>query len=157
MIGTIVYRKFSEFFSELIAMGFHRQKSMQSRTPFFLFETRKRIFTTAFNRDKSLATFLGRPPRIDSYFCDLVLPLDIDDQDVVLSGVGLDALFQKVDEDGWAILPEQKMSLRPATVIRLRYQSSLLREKVLRLSLGNWTKQRMQDLMYAMVYICRID
>lgn len=88
-------------------------------------------------RDKNLATYLGRPPLIDSYFCDLELPLDLDDDDIIHPENMRDSVLNRLDRDGWNTNVIPGKSLRSVTGIRLRLQMAILREKILRLSLGN--------------------
>lgn len=84
--GDMAYHWFNEFVSELFILGFHRLVSSPPDGPFFILETRKRIFAMAVVQDKSISTLLGRPPWIDSRFCDLTIPFDLDDEEVVLNG-----------------------------------------------------------------------
>ncbi|RHZ64435.1 fungal specific transcription factor domain-containing protein [Aspergillus thermomutatus] len=144
--SNILYHRANEFIAELFVMGFHRLVSSPPNVPFFILETRKRIFASAVTRDKSLSTFLGRAPRIDCDFCDLTVPSDLDDDDVLLEGSRLDAALQDLDRDGWKRPTGTNEPFRPASLIRLRYQQAHLREKVLRLSLGNKTKSYSETL-----------
>ncbi|KAE8392952.1 hypothetical protein BDV23DRAFT_170597 [Aspergillus alliaceus] len=138
--SNIVYRCFSELVSQAFAMGLHRQSSQQDGIPFFLSETRKRMFAAIFTRDKNLATYLGRPPLVDSYFCDLMLPLDLDDDEIICPTSMRQSLVHNLDSDGWNTnYPTTVKPLRPVTGIRLRCCMAIIREKVLRLSLGNAT------------------
>lgn len=129
-------------------MGFHRQQRFQSETPFFVSETRKRIFAAAARRDKSLATYLGRPPLIHRFHCDVMLPLDLDDADILLTGEELAEALRNVDQEGWNKSANSKEKLRPATVIRLRYHTSILRERVLDISLGPRTESLTENAWY---------
>ncbi|KAJ9633519.1 hypothetical protein H2204_006902 [Knufia peltigerae] len=140
-----LYRRFGEFVCDLFALGFHRQRSVESGVPFYLSETRKRIFAAACRRDKNLATFLGRPPHIHRSYCDVSLPRDLDDESVALSGNALNRALDSVDAAGWSqvALPERK--LRPATVIRLRHHTAVLRERVLELCLGQKSDRVVED------------
>ncbi|KAE8382985.1 hypothetical protein BDV26DRAFT_252425 [Aspergillus bertholletiae] len=135
--SSILYRCFSSLTAELFALRYHRQISSQSGVPFFMSETRTRLFAAAVCRDMNLATLLERPPFIDCNFCDMIDPLDLDEEEIVLVGSELDDAQQKLDENGWKISSERENVLRPATGIRLRFALSSLRAKVLRLSLGN--------------------
>ncbi|BAE59256.1 unnamed protein product [Aspergillus oryzae RIB40] len=135
--GSVLYRCFSSLTAELFALRYHRQISLQSGVPFFMSETRKRLFAAAVCRDMNLATLLERPPFIDCNFCDMTYPLDLDEEEVVLVGSELNAALQHLDENGWKVSSEREKLLRPATGIRIRFLLSILRAKVLRLSLGN--------------------
>ncbi|KAF7167894.1 hypothetical protein CNMCM5623_001041 [Aspergillus felis] len=138
--SNILYHRANEFTAELFVMGFHRLMSSPPDVPFFILETRKRIFASAVAKDKSLSTFLGRAPRIDCDFCDLPTPFDLDDEEVLLEGSRLDTALQALDRDGWKRPAGVDEPIRPASLIRLRYHQAHLREKILRLSLGNRTK-----------------
>lgn len=146
-----LYRRFGEFVTDLFAMGFHRQQKLESETPFFLSETRKRIFAAVARRDKSLATYVGRPPLIHRLHCDITLPLDLDDADLILTGEELDSALRSVDQEGWNQATNSNERLRPATVIRLRYHTSILRERVLDISLGQRTENLKEDAWYVLV------
>jgi hypothetical protein len=111
-------------------------------------EARKRIFAAAVCRDMGLATLLERPPFIDCNFCDITYPLDVDEEEILLVGSELDAALQKLNGNGWRIVHERERLLRPATGVRLRYLSSNLRAKVLRLSLGNRMECMTEKCLY---------
>lgn len=102
-------------------------------------------------RDKSLATYLGRPPLIHRLHCDITLPLDLDDADLILTGEELDSALRSVDQEGWNQATNSNKRLRPATVIRLRYHTSILRERVLDISLGQRTENLKEDAWYVLV------
>lgn len=114
-------------------MGLHRPHSPESSIPFFLSQTRKRVFAASYRTDKNLATFLGRPPRLPYHYCDVGLPLDLDDYSLVLDNLSLDKAVRQLTSDGWGTC---NGGLRPATVVRLRYMIARLREQVMELSLG---------------------
>ncbi|PYI01634.1 hypothetical protein BO78DRAFT_327160 [Aspergillus sclerotiicarbonarius CBS 121057] len=136
--SNIVYRCLSDLVSQCFAMGLHRQSSLQEGVPFFLSETRKRIFAATFTRDKNLATYLGRPPLIDSHFSDLLLPLDLDDDEITNPENIRGPRGTNLDSGGWNTNESRPgRSLRSVTGLRLRCGMALLRERVLRLSLGN--------------------
>ncbi|KAL3457428.1 hypothetical protein BJX64DRAFT_295882 [Aspergillus heterothallicus] len=134
--SNTLYHEFNDFIAELYISGFHRLKTSPPDVPFFILETRRRIFAFAMIRDKSLATFLGRPPRIDSNFCDGEMPLNIDDDEFVLQGAQLQTLLQSAGDGGWRNINNGEY-IRQSSFLRLRYQQAELQEKVLRLSLGN--------------------
>ncbi|KAL2851156.1 hypothetical protein BJY01DRAFT_232975 [Aspergillus pseudoustus] len=134
--SNALYHRFNEFVAELYVLGFHRLKSSPPDVPFFILETRNRIFAFAIIRDKSLATFLGRPPRVDNNFCDDAMPLNIDDDEIILQGSELQAVLQSAGDGGWRNISNGEY-IRQSSFLRLRYQQAELQEKVLRLSLGN--------------------
>ena len=123
-------------------MGLHRPDRPGSAVPFFLSETRKRVFAASYRADKNIATFLGRPPRLPYHYCDVELPLDIDDDSIVLDRLSVDNAISKLTPDGWGTF---NGGLRPATVIRLRYMVAMLREQVVGLSLGRGSVHSRQN------------
>ncbi|KAL4941800.1 hypothetical protein BDV06DRAFT_193768 [Aspergillus oleicola] len=141
-----VYQVFNESIAEFFVMGFHRLVSSPPNVPFFILETRKRIFAAAVSRDKAAATLFGRPPRIDGRFCDMTLPSDLDDEEVLLDLDKRQRVLSGLDEDGWKRTTGMNRGIRQSSLIRLRYQHGLLHEKVLRLSLGNRTSSFSREL-----------
>ncbi|KAF7157768.1 hypothetical protein CNMCM6106_003751 [Aspergillus hiratsukae] len=142
-----IYAQFGDLVSCIHAMGLHRPDSPEHSIPFFVSETRKRVFAVAYRADKNIATFLGRPPRLPHHYCDVGLPLDIDDDSVVLDRFSLDKTISQLTPDGWGTF---NGGLRPATVIRLRYMVAMLREQVVGLSLGQgWVTSRQKELHMA--------
>ncbi|GAQ06507.1 hypothetical protein ALT_3828 [Aspergillus lentulus] len=125
--SNILYHRANEFTAELFVMGFHRLISSPPDVPFFILETRKRIFASAVTMDKSLSTFL-------------------DDEEVLFESRRLDAALQDLDRDGWKCPNGKDKPIRPASLIRLRYQQAHLRDKILHLSLGNRTKTSSEKL-----------
>jgi Fungal specific transcription factor domain. len=76
-----VWRRLGEIATDVFALGWHQDQSKSVQ--FFLAESRKRLFTAAYRSDKSLASFLGRPPRIPKRYCTLVMPFDLGDADLM--------------------------------------------------------------------------
>ncbi|KXS93423.1 hypothetical protein AC579_7005 [Pseudocercospora musae] len=66
----------------VITMGLHQQKKVDTDTPFFLRELRKWLFILAYNHDKFLAEFLGRPSRISYRHCSIQELLPLGDQEI---------------------------------------------------------------------------
>ncbi|KAF4996145.1 hypothetical protein FDECE_12570 [Fusarium decemcellulare] len=61
--------------SSLFALGYHEKIEEDApNTPAFITELRKACFARIFAADKSLAVFLGRPPRIVKDYCHFNLP-----------------------------------------------------------------------------------
>jgi hypothetical protein len=148
LAGNTLYHRFNEFVAELFIMGFHRLESSPPDVPFFILETRKRIFAFAVTRDKSLATFLGRPPRIGNDFCDRAMPLDLDDDEFILQDSQLQAILQSAGGGGWKDIVGRGEIIRQSSFLRLRYQQAELQEKVICLSLGNRGPSFSEKLRY---------
>ncbi|KAJ0415128.1 hypothetical protein BJY00DRAFT_327235 [Aspergillus carlsbadensis] len=127
--SNTLYHRFNEFAAELYIMGFHRLDSLSPNVPFFILETRRRIFAFAITRDKSLATFLGRPPRIGNDFCDRVMPLDLDDDEIILPNSRIQAILRSAGDDGWRNIVGRGEHIRQSSFLRLRYQQAELQEK----------------------------
>ncbi|KAM5438395.1 hypothetical protein MferCBS31731_004972 [Microsporum ferrugineum] len=141
-----VYAVMGDLVTDIYGMGLHRYKTPDSDVPFFLSEVRKRLVAATYRTDKNLATFLGRPPRLPYHYCDAALPLDIGDEDLFLQGEELQAVLGKLTHDGWGSEGTSNGKIRPVTAIRMRYFSSIFREKVLRLSLGRKGETFTHDL-----------
>ncbi|PGH14178.1 hypothetical protein AJ80_06047 [Polytolypa hystricis UAMH7299] len=135
-----VYRQFGDVVANIYAMGLHRYRPPESEVSFFLSETRKRVFATAYRSDKNVATFLGRPPQLPYHYCDATLPLDIDDVALTYTGEPLKVELEKLGPDGWHTEVTSNGKLRAGAIIRLQHRTSRLRENVLRLSLGRKTE-----------------
>lgn len=61
--------------SSLFALGYHEKlNEANSQIPGFILELRKATFARIYAADKSLAIFLGRPPRVLKLYCDFQLP-----------------------------------------------------------------------------------
>ncbi|KAF4151946.1 hypothetical protein CNMCM6069_002801 [Aspergillus lentulus] len=147
-----IYAQFGDLVSCIYAMGLHRPDRPGSAVPFFLSETRKRVFAASYRADKNIATFLGRPPRLPYHYCDVELPLDIDDDSIVLDRLSVDNAISKITPDGWGTF---NGGLRPATVIRLRYMVAMLREQVVGLSLGRGSVHSRQNELQATYQECK--
>lgn len=64
--------------SSLFALGYHEKiEEATSNIPLFVAELRRTIFARVYAADKSLAIFLGRPPRVVKAFCTFHLPANL--------------------------------------------------------------------------------
>jgi hypothetical protein len=150
-----IYAQFGDLVTCIYAMGLHRPDRPdrpEAAVPFFLSETRKRVFAASYRADKNIATFLGRPPRLPYHYCDVELPLDIDDDTLVLDRLSIDKAISQLSPDGWGTFSG---GLRPATVIRLRYMVAMLREQVVGLSLGRGSVHSRQNELQATYQECK--
>jgi hypothetical protein len=84
----------------MYALGIHQERKC-AHAPIWLAETRRRIFCSSYNQDKSISTFLGRPIRISKRLTDISLPLDLADDQVTGDQAVLEAAIQALDADGW--------------------------------------------------------
>lgn len=106
------------------------KESTSSSIPIWLAQTRRRVFCSSYNQDKSISTFLGRPIRITSRHTDIQLPLDLRDDELTGDPEALATAISRLDPAGWNTNTQH---LR-ASWIRLRHISSRLREEILDLS-----------------------
>lgn len=61
--------------SSLFALGYHEKiDELTSDIPAFAAELRRACFARVYAGDKSLAIFLGRPPRIGKEYCHFQIP-----------------------------------------------------------------------------------
>ncbi|OQD97268.1 hypothetical protein PENVUL_c084G01138 [Penicillium vulpinum] len=125
------WRKLGDLSTTVFALGLHQDSS--TKVPFFLSEMRKRTMVAAYSMDKVLATFLGRPPLISWRYCDIQMPLDLSVEEIFADSVVRDAAIARLDEkSGWNL----ESSLMKGTWPRIALITSVLREKVLELSLS---------------------
>jgi hypothetical protein len=115
----------------------HQPIQDDARTPFFLAQIRKRGFIQTYGADVSIASFLGRPPRLSYRHCALDLPLDLSDHEVVMEGPQLQAVIASLDENGW----NRQEKLTRTTWARAWLGFAPRREDILDLSLGSYTKE----------------
>jgi len=95
------WQRAGEVCDTIVAMGLHQGNKVDADTPFWLAEMRKKIFIAAYGRDKMIAAFLGRPPRLSHRYCKMEEPLDLSDEQLFLEGPAMDACLQKLDQNGW--------------------------------------------------------
>ncbi|KAJ5933483.1 hypothetical protein N7454_005812 [Penicillium verhagenii] len=130
IIDHAVWRRMGDVSTDIFALGWHQEQP--ASIPFFLSESRKRLFASAYRCDKSLASFLGRPPRIAKRYCTLAMPSDLSDEDLMRDESEIKDMLATYDQYGW----RTDTRLKPAAWIRLRFQHSILREDILELSQG---------------------
>ncbi|KAH8734476.1 hypothetical protein BGZ61DRAFT_442601 [Ilyonectria robusta] len=74
------WRRMGDLASSLFALGYHEKiDAAASNIPPFVAELRKSTFARVYTGDKSLAIFLGRPPRIAKAYCTFQLPTNESD------------------------------------------------------------------------------
>ncbi|KAJ5383022.1 transcriptional regulator family: Fungal Specific TF [Penicillium concentricum] len=126
------WRRLNDAACALLAAGLHESIQEARDMPFFLVEVRKRIFSRLYSIDISLATFLGRPPRMSKKFCCINLPLDIDEKCYSMSGPTLDRELERLDQAGW----NSQGHIRASAVMRWSTITAMIREETLELLLG---------------------
>lgn len=95
------YRATGEAHSAVIAMGLHQEIKATKKVPFFLAELRKRAFIVAYFCEISLATCLGRPPRLSYRYSKIQAPLDLSEAELMQTGAELEATLARLDENGY--------------------------------------------------------
>ncbi|PWY82157.1 hypothetical protein BO70DRAFT_336493 [Aspergillus heteromorphus CBS 117.55] len=139
-LSTLVYgdgdhrswRALGDLSTIIFTLGFN-QPASDNDTPFWLSEMRKRLMGASISFDKQLATFLGRPPRISSRFCNTTLPLDLSFEEIVAEPSIRDAAISKLDANGW----NTDGSTAKAMWARIPLLMGHVREDILELSLNN--------------------
>lgn len=95
-----MWSQLGEFSTRIFALGAHRDIKKSTDIPPFLSQMRKRLFAASYRIDKSIATFLGRPPRLSLRHSDCGLPLCIEDQMYGASNDVFSQAMEHVDEQG---------------------------------------------------------
>lgn len=117
--------------------GLHANIQADDRTPFFLSELRKRTFIQTYGCECSVASFLGRPPRLSYRYCNINLPLDLDDDQVVMEGAQLQEALASLDINGW----NKKNRVLRTTWMRCWLGFAPRREDIIDLALGNYSTE----------------
>ncbi|KXG45891.1 Transcription factor [Penicillium griseofulvum] len=131
------WKRLGDLSTDIFALGLHRDSKTSSNIPEFLLESRRRQFAAAYQLDKSIATFLGRPPRIPWRYADCRMPLDISDETLATDNMALGYSHNYVDENGWNL---QRVVQR-SSWIRVRFIISTFRDEILEVSLQNMTPE----------------
>ncbi|EME44985.1 hypothetical protein DOTSEDRAFT_70886 [Dothistroma septosporum NZE10] len=127
------WQRTGEVCDAIVALGLHQGNLVDSHTPFFLAELRKKLFISAYGHDKVVATFLGRPPRLSHRYCKMEYPLDLSDDELFLQGDELEAVVSALDEGGW----NTSGNLNRATWLRVWFWHCQIREDILEIALGS--------------------
>lgn len=130
------YRATGEAHSAVIAMGLHQAIKTNDKVPFFLAELRKRAFLVAYFGEISLATLLGRPPRLSYRYCTISTPLDLTESQLVQTGDALEATLSSLDDQGFNTAGLMQRN----TAVRTCLHSTMRREDIIDLALGQHTR-----------------
>lgn len=133
--GPHSWNRLGELSTDIFALGLHRDTESSKKMPEFLLESRRRQFAAAYQLDKSIATFLGRPPRIPFRYADCRMPLDISDEALATDGTSLDYLPEELDSNGWNV----RGLFQRSSWMRVRFIISTFRDEVLEVSLQSVT------------------
>ncbi|KAL6709133.1 hypothetical protein ACN47E_001949 [Coniothyrium glycines] len=140
--GPPSWRRIGELSTQIYALGIHQDKKC-GHAPLWLQETRRRLFCSSYNQDKSISTFLGRPIRISKRHTDIPLPLDLSDDETTGDTTTLEAAIQSLDAEGW----NTKGRWLRASWIRLRHISLRFREEILEYTLTKIDKNAESQLL----------
>ena len=113
----------------IYAMGLHRGAS---QGPFAKSQLERRAYHRAFALDKQVATSKGRPPLLSRRWDQCPLPLDLNDEELMLEGPGLEAALNSLNPSGWS----KDARYLPVSHLRALAIMSSFREEVLELSFG---------------------
>lgn len=138
ILGYENSKKTSSLAAALQCCNLHQEIKVNDHTPFFISELRKRLFISAYENDKRLATFAGRPPQLTRHYCRLQIPLDLTDSQIMAEGLEIE---NAVDEEGW----NQRGTVQRCTFARLSATNALITEEILEISLGHLPQN---ELMY---------
>ncbi|KAB8211244.1 hypothetical protein BDV34DRAFT_208960 [Aspergillus parasiticus] len=136
------WRRLGELSTHIFELGLHRDSQQSSSVPIFLVESRRRLFAATYQLDKSIATFLGRPPRISLRHSDCRLPLDLDDRSLETDQSEIELALQDLDGDGW----NTQGSLHRSTFSRQRFLVATFREEILEVSLESQNQRTAEKL-----------
>ncbi|KAJ5679264.1 Transcription factor [Penicillium macrosclerotiorum] len=140
--SSITWQRLGELANDIFELGVHRDTASETPLPLLILESRRRLFAAAYQFDKSIATFLGRPPRISWRHSDCSLPLDIPDLALAGNAEILETAQTSLDANGW----NTRKVYQRATWIRLRFIISTFREEILELSLQKPSEERTDQL-----------
>ena len=130
-----VWRRLGDLSTAIFARGLHANIDT-SAAPFWLKEMRRRGLGCAYILDKTLATFVGRPPRISKRYCKIDIPLDLEYHELALEGDELDRACSELDAAGWSTQTTQPATERFSAHLRACILEACVREETLELCLG---------------------
>ncbi|RAO67505.1 uncharacterized protein BHQ10_003517 [Talaromyces amestolkiae] len=136
------YRIGAEVSSALVAMGLHQEINANKKVPFFLAELRKRVRTMVYGTEISIATFLGRPPRLSHRFMNLDPPLDLTESELFSEDPQkLAFAITRLDDHGY----NRDGDIRLISWVRSSIGFVVRREDILELSIGNYTPDEVRQ------------
>ncbi|KAJ5584600.1 uncharacterized protein N7459_004400 [Penicillium hispanicum] len=145
------WNRLGELSTDIFALGLHRDSKAPNDLPEFLLESRRRQFAAAYQLDKNMATFLGRPPRIPRRYADCRMPLDISDEALASDTPGLEYPPDALDADNW----NARGVIRRSSWMRVRFIVSTFRDEILEVSLRNITPE-VTDLLNDISHRCHM-
>lgn len=91
------------------------------------------LFVCAYEGDKYSSVYNGRPPRLTKYYCQIQLPLDLSDVQLMSDGHDLENAIAGLDENGWNL----RGAVQRCTFLRNFVTNALLTEDILEVSMGS--------------------
>ncbi|KAK5998049.1 hypothetical protein PT974_00419 [Cladobotryum mycophilum] len=128
------WRRLGDLTAMIYAAGLHQEINLTDDCPFFLRQWRRSCFAAAFYADKTIATFVGRPPLMNYRYCTLTSPLDLSEEVLLTGGNALTQAVAKLDMAGW----DTEGNRHRISFPRLRYLLSIFREEALEIALGTF-------------------
>ncbi|KAH2100971.1 hypothetical protein KXV37_001416 [Aspergillus fumigatus] len=144
--SSVTWHRLGELATCIFELGLHQDSDERIDLPDFLLESRRRLFAAVYQLDKSIVTFLGRPPRISRRHSNCRLPLDISDE--ALTG-SRELAQRSVTAEGWSCHAVYQRS----AWIRVRFLISTFREEILELSLTKPSENREEQLSVKVMLI----
>lgn len=136
------WRRMGEICDLVVVLGYHQEKVPDSRTPFYVNELRIRLMDHIFGRDKTISTFLGRPPRLSYRYCVLQPPTDLTDDQLCLEGEELASAIANLN-NGWN--PEGHV--HDSTNRRAWALYLAVREDILEMTLGTADETNQEEIL----------
>ncbi|KAF2134333.1 hypothetical protein P153DRAFT_331434 [Dothidotthia symphoricarpi CBS 119687] len=129
------WKRLSDTVSALYAAGMHCEGgySATNSEPMFLRESRRRTYSAVYRSDKMMAVFFGRPPLMAWRYSDRKQILDVADDIIAADDPNIvKEALSKLDSAGW----NTEGHMYSATLIRLRCQHAIFKERLLEQSLA---------------------
>lgn len=130
-------KKIAALSAAAICCNLHRDIKVDDDTPFFITELRKRLFICGYANDKRVAISAGKPPTMTRHYCQLQVPLDLTDAQMMSEGLDLQTAVQDLDEEGW----NRRNKIHRCTYARLNATNALIAEEILEISLGHLSQE----------------
>lgn len=135
MIGYHSWRRIGDAAGSLFALDYHERIDQAStNVPIFIVELRKAAFARIYAADKSLAIFLGRPPRINKGYCTFQLPSNVPglwETEIAVDANGILESSNNSAEEQEAVSHSEAINYTADT--RCSAKFALLKEEVLEL------------------------
>ena len=113
--------------------GIHRDTDASSDKITFASRLQRRMFAKAYDFDKQLATFIGRPPGLSWRHTLCPLPLDVSDDVLIAGGHDLQQAVSDLDINGW----NTDGHCYSATRIRAYFLLAQIRDEILEIALNS--------------------